>query len=66
MLSKVGEKICNLELNALPHLMVELRNLEKEYPEYQSKESLTQKVGGTVKEGFTKESARWQLVCVYS
>ena len=35
-------------------LMVELRNLEKEYPEYQSTESLTQKVGGTVKEGFTK------------
>ena len=35
-------------------LMVELRNLEKEYPEFQSKESLTQKVGGHVKEGFTK------------
>ena len=35
-------------------LMVELRNLEKEYPEYISKESLTQKVGGTVKEGFEK------------
>ena len=35
-------------------LMVELRNLEKEYPEYINKESLTQKVGGTVKEGFTK------------
>ena len=35
-------------------LMVELRNLEKEYPEYQSKESLTQKVGGHVKEGFQK------------
>lgn len=35
-------------------LMVELRNLEKEFPEYQSKESLTQKVGGHVKEGFTK------------
>ena len=34
--------------------MVELRNLEKEYPEYQSKESLTQKVGGHVKEGFQK------------
>ena len=35
-------------------LMVELRNLEKEFPEFQSKESLTQKVGGNVKEGFTK------------
>ena len=35
-------------------LMVELRNLEKENPEFQSKDSLTQKVGGHVKEGFTK------------
>ena len=35
-------------------LMVELRNLEKEYPEFQSKESLTQKVGGNIKEGFAK------------
>ena len=35
-------------------LMVELRNLEKEYPEFQSQESLTQKVGGHVKEGFSK------------
>ncbi len=35
-------------------LMVELRNLESQYPEYQSKESLTQKVGGHVKEGFEK------------
>lgn len=35
-------------------LMVELRNLEKEYPEFSSKESLTQKVGGHVKEGFKK------------
>ena len=35
-------------------LMVELRNLEKEYPEYKSKDSLTQKVGGHVKEGFKK------------
>ena len=35
-------------------LMVELRNLEKEFPEYISKDSLTQKVGGTVKEGFEK------------
>ena len=35
-------------------LMVELRNLEKQYPELISKESLTQKVGGHVKEGFQK------------
>lgn len=35
-------------------LMVELRNLEKEYPEFISKDSLTQKVGGHVKEGFEK------------
>ena len=35
-------------------LMVELRNLENSYPEFISKESLTQKVGGTVKEGFEK------------
>ena len=35
-------------------LMVELRNLEKEYPELITKESLTQKVGGHVKEGFKK------------
>jgi DNA ligase (NAD+) len=35
-------------------LMVELRNLEKQFPEFLSKESLTQKVGGKVKEGFKK------------
>lgn len=35
-------------------LMVELRNLEKQFPEFKSKESLTQKVGGHVKEGFSK------------
>lgn len=35
-------------------LMVELRNLENEFPEFQSKDSLTQKVGGHVKEGFQK------------
>jgi len=35
-------------------LMLELRNLEKEFPEFIVKDSLTQKVGGTVKEGFTK------------
>ncbi|MCI8700637.1 MAG: NAD-dependent DNA ligase LigA [Clostridia bacterium] len=35
-------------------LMVELRNLEKENPEFISKDSLTQKVGGKIKEGFKK------------
>lgn len=35
-------------------LMTELKNLEKEYPEFVTKESLTQHVGGTVKEGFEK------------
>ena len=35
-------------------LMLELRNLEAEFPEFIEKDSLTQKVGGTVKEGFEK------------
>jgi len=35
-------------------LMLELRNLETQFPELISKDSLTQKVGGTTKEGFTK------------
>ena len=35
-------------------LMVELRNLEKDFPEFSSEESLTQKIGGHVKEGFQK------------
>ena len=35
-------------------LMVELRNLEKEYPEFITKDSLTQKVGGHIKAGFQK------------
>lgn len=35
-------------------LMNELKNLERKYPEFISKNSLTQKVGGTVKEGFAK------------
>jgi len=35
-------------------LMLELRNLEKDFPEFLDKESLTQKVGGKVKEGFGK------------
>lgn len=33
-------------------LLLELRNLEKEFPDYIVKESLTQKVGGHVKKGF--------------
>ena len=35
-------------------MMNELKNLENEYPELITKESLTQKVGGTVKKGFAK------------
>lgn len=35
-------------------LMVELRNLESEFPDLKSKDSLTEKVGGHVKEGFKK------------
>ena len=35
-------------------LMNELKNLEKQFPEFISKDSLTQKVGGTVKSGFKK------------
>ena len=35
-------------------LMNELKNLEKKYPELITKDSLTQKVGGTVKKGFEK------------
>ena len=35
-------------------LMVELRNLENQYPDLIDKDSLTQKVGGHVKEGFEK------------
>ncbi len=35
-------------------LMVELRDLEKRFPQFTSKNSLTQRVGGTVKEGFNK------------
>jgi len=35
-------------------LMVELRNLEAKFPEFLSEDSLTQKVGGTTKEGFNK------------
>ena len=32
-------------------LMLELRNLENQYPDLITQDSLTQKVGGTVKEG---------------
>lgn len=35
-------------------LMVELKDLEKQYPDLITKDSLTQHVGGTVKEGFEK------------
>ena len=35
-------------------MMLELRTLESQYPELINKTSLTQKVGGTVKEGFKK------------
>ncbi len=35
-------------------LMVELRNLEKEFPDFINKDSLTQKVGGNVKKGFNQ------------
>lgn len=42
-------------------LMVELRNLEKEFPEFTSKESLTQKVGGHVKARFKKVIHKVQL-----
>ena len=35
-------------------MMNELKNLEKQYPNLISKDSLTQKVGGHVKEGFTE------------
>ena len=35
-------------------LMLELRNLEKEFPDLIDENSLTQKVGGHVKEGFEK------------
>ena len=35
-------------------LMLELRNLEKDFPEFINKEGYTQHVGGSVKEGFKK------------
>ena len=33
-------------------LMVELRNLENQFPEFKNKDSLTEKVGGHIKKGF--------------
>ena len=35
-------------------MMNELKNLERQFPEFITQDSLTQKVGGTVKEGFEK------------
>ena len=35
-------------------MMLELRTLESQYPEFITKTSLTQRIGGTVKEGFQK------------
>ena len=35
-------------------LMLDLRNLEKQFPDLIDENSLTQKVGGHVKEGFQK------------
>ncbi len=43
-------------------LLVELRNLEKEFPEFISKDSLTQRVGGKAKEGFKKVEHRIPLL----
>lgn len=42
-------------------LMLELRNLEKEFPDLIDKNSLTQKVGGHVKEGFEKVEHKYPL-----
>ena len=36
-------------------LMLELRNLENQFPDFVTSDSLTQHVGGTVKEGIEKE-----------
>ena len=43
-------------------LMQELRKLEAEFPDLQDKDSLTQKVGGTVKEGFKKKEHKIPLL----
>ena len=42
-------------------LMLELRNLEKEFPDLIDENSLTQKVGGHVKEGFEKVEHKYPL-----
>ena len=42
-------------------LMLELRNLEKEYPEFLSKDSLTQHVGGHVKKDLKKLNMRFHF-----
>ncbi len=39
-------------------LMKELKELEKEFPELITKDSMTQKVGGHVKEGFARSNTR--------
>lgn len=46
----------NPEISDLEYdmMMLELRNLEKEFPDLITSDSLTQHVGGTVKEGFEK------------
>ena len=45
-------------------LMLELRNLEKEFPDLIDENSLTQKVGGHVKEGFEKVEHKYPLQSV--
>ena len=42
-------------------LMLERRNLEKEYPEFLSKDSLTQHVGGHVKKDLKKLNMRFHF-----
>lgn len=42
-------------------MMVELRNLEAKYPQFKEQETLTAKVGGSVKEGFSKVEHRVPL-----
>ena len=43
-------------------LMQELRKLEEEFPDFQDKDSLTQRVGGRVKEGFKKKEHKIPLL----
>lgn len=42
-------------------LVVELKNLEKEYPNLVEKQSRADKIGGKVKEGFTKVTHKVSL-----